>query len=321
MNGIRTAADYVLARHAEVYSPSQSSTTTGTGSTNNNKNPKKALVVCVELSSVNGVFKPELNDVIISSLFGDGCAALVLSARTDTSSSLLPGEISLQGSFSRLVEGTSDGITLGVNHDGITCELSPALPKYIRSAVGGAVENVLRDHGLTKEEVTHWAIHPGGPKIIEESLSSLGLSDDVARLSWEMLRRYGNMLSVSLPFVLQAMAAEVVSASTATTITTATATTKTKKGEISTGVAFSFGPGITVEGVVFDISSGANGSSESSGSLESTASSLSSASLTTSSSSLALASEMEKGQSPVMVLDAGMLADFSALGVCGSHMG
>ena len=51
-----------------------------------------------------------------------------------------------------------------------------------------------------------------------------------------MLARFGNMLSVSLIFVLEAMVRQAQS---------------TKP--ISTGVAFSFAPGVTVEGMLFDI--------------------------------------------------------------------
>jgi alpha-pyrone synthase len=95
---------------------------------------------------------------------------------------------------------------------------------------------VLRENGLQKSDVDLWAIHPGGPKIILESARSLGIPVDAAAPSWEVLARFGNMLSVSLIFVLQLMVAQAE-------------TTKA----ISTGVAFSFAPGVAVEGMIFDI--------------------------------------------------------------------
>lgn len=226
MNGIRAASDYAVAQQY--------------ASLHTGEPPKKALLVCVELSSVNGVFAETINDVIISSLFGDGCAALVIGS-TSTSEAVntkppFPGQIILGPSFSHLVDDTESGIMLGVNHNGITCELSPLLPTYIRTAVGPVLEKTLASHGLTKSAIHLWAIHPGGPKIIEESVKSLDLPDEVAATSWDILSRYGNMLSVSLPFVLQQMVEEARS-----------------KRPVSTGVAFSFGPGITIEGVVFDV--------------------------------------------------------------------
>ncbi len=212
MNGIRAAADFVRA-HPDM----------------------KAMVVCIELCSVNAVFADDVNDVIISSLFGDGCAAVVIGA-SQVKHPLAPGKVVIRDSFSRLLGEAEDGIVLGVNHDGITCELSENLPGYIYSNVDPVITEVLADNGLHKSDVELWAIHPGGPKIIEQSVRSLGIAPHAAAPSWEILARFGNMLSVSLLFVLELMVAQQNSGKA-----------------ISTGVAFSFAPGVAVEGLVFDI--------------------------------------------------------------------
>ncbi len=211
MNGIRTAADYVRA-HPD----------------------KKAMVVCIELCSVNAVFADDINDVIIHSLFGDGCGAAVIGAR-QVQHPLAPGKVVIRNSFSHLLDDAEDGIVLGVNHNGITCELSENLPGYIYAGVDLVVTEVLADNGLQKSDVDLWAIHPGGPKIIEESLRSLGLEPQRAATSWDVLARFGNMLSVSLIFVLEQM----VNAEAAK--------------PMSTGMAFSFAPGVAIEGFLFDI--------------------------------------------------------------------
>ncbi|WP_433209311.1 type III polyketide synthase [Nocardia sp. CA-107356] len=212
MNGIRTAVDYVRA-HPD----------------------KKAMVVCIELSSVNAVFDDNVNDVIIHSLFGDGCGAVVIGAG-QVQQPLAPGKVVIRDSFSQLFDGAEDGIVLGVNHNGITCELSENLPEYIYSGVDPVVTDVLRRNGLRKSDVDLWAIHPGGPKIIEESVHSLGIAPERAALSWDVLARFGNMLSVSLIFVLEQMIQQAETAK-----------------PISTGVAFSFAPGVTLEGMIFDV--------------------------------------------------------------------
>ena len=213
MNAIRTAVDYVRA-HPD----------------------KKALVVCLELSSVNAVFDDDINDVITHSLFGDGCGAVVIGAG-QVHQPLAPGRVVIRDSFSHLLDDAEDGIVLGVNHHGITCELSEQLPRYIYTGVDPVIGKMLEHNGLRKSDVDLWAIHPGGPKIIEESARSLGISAEQAAPSWDVLARYGNMLSVSLIFVLE----EMVRAGSSTT------------KPISTGVAFSFAPGVTLEGMIFDI--------------------------------------------------------------------
>ncbi|MFJ4657564.1 type III polyketide synthase [Nocardia sp. NPDC088792] len=211
MNGIRTAVDFVRA-HPD----------------------KKALVIALELSSVNAVFDDNINDVIIHSLFGDGCGAVVIGAG-QVRQQLAAGKVVIRDTFSHLFDDAEDGIVLGVNDNGITCELSADLPQYILRGVDPVVSEVLRRNGMQKSDVDLWAIHPGGPKIIEESVRSLGISPERAALSWDVLAEYGNMLSVSLIFVLEQMIAQAA------------------HQPISTGVAFSFAPGVTLEGLIFDI--------------------------------------------------------------------
>lgn len=212
MNATRTAAAYVRAH------PSM-----------------KALVVCIELCSVNAVFADDVNDVVTHSLFGDGCGAMVLGA-SQVQQPLPPGQVVIRSHFTQLLDEAEDGIVLGVNHDGITCELSENLPDYIYRGVEPVVAEVLRDNGLDRADIDLWAIHPGGPRIIEQSARSLGLPAGCAAQSWDILARFGNMLSVSLIFVLEKMVRQADSAKS-----------------ISTGVAFAFAPGVTVEGILFDI--------------------------------------------------------------------
>lgn len=212
MNGIRMATDFVRA------------------------NPdKKALVICLEISSVNAVFADDINEVITHSLFGDGCGAVVVGA-SEVRHPIPAGNIVIRDTFSHLLDGAEDGIVLGVNHNGITCELAEDLPGYIYRGVDPVISAVLRSHGLSKSDVNLWAIHPGGPKIIDESAHSLGLDPACAEASWDILARYGNMLSVSLIFVLEQMAKRT-----------------SDDNKVSTGIAFSFAPGVTLEGLLFDI--------------------------------------------------------------------
>ena len=83
-------------------------------------------------------FANDINDAIISSLFGDGCAAVVVGA-SPVKHPLAPGKVVIRRSFSRLLDDAEDGIVLGVNHNGITCELSENLPGYIYDGVDPVV--------------------------------------------------------------------------------------------------------------------------------------------------------------------------------------
>jgi alpha-pyrone synthase len=210
MNGLRVASDHVKANPTH-----------------------KALVVCLELSSINAVFNDNVNDVIIHSIFGDGCAAVIVGG-CEQNQAMAQGKIVIREHLSHLVENTEDGITLGIREDAITCKLSRQLPDYIEAGVGKVIENFLAEHTLVKEDMDLWAIHPGGTRIIERSQKALGLSDDQVAVSWEILRNYGNMLSASVLFVLERMLFD---------------TDTTNKP--LTGIAFSFSPGVGIEGILF----------------------------------------------------------------------
>jgi alpha-pyrone synthase len=215
MNGYRIGMDFVTA-HPESY----------------------ALLVCVELSSVNCNFKDSVNNAIIHAIFGDGCAATVLSSVAFDD--LAPGQLVIYDEYSHLLEGTEDGIELSINDDGISCKLSKYLPQYISKNVGGYVSSFLNRHQLSTDAVDFWAIHPGGKRIIEETQNGLGLTETAEGVkdSWEVLKEYGNMLSPSVMFVLERILKRHEE--------------RLKRGErgYELGLAFSFSPGVGVEGIM-----------------------------------------------------------------------
>ncbi|HEY9622374.1 MAG TPA: 3-oxoacyl-[acyl-carrier-protein] synthase III C-terminal domain-containing protein [Crinalium sp.] len=224
MNGLRVAADHVRSNPTH-----------------------KALVVCLELSSVNAVFEDDLNDVIIHSIFGDGCAAVVIGA-CEEEEAIAQGKVVIRDHLSYLVENTEDGITLGVEANGITCRLSRDLPDYIENGVGPVIENFLASHELSKDEIDFWAVHPGGTRIIQKAQKSLGLSDRQVAESWDVLRQYGNMLSASVLFVMQRMLNNVSALHQDGNLGYSNRNSANKP---LTGIAFSFSPGVGVEGLLF----------------------------------------------------------------------
>ena len=212
MNGLRVSADYVRAYPQ-----------------------KKALMVCLELSSINAVFADNLNDIIIHSIFADGCGAVVLGGYPQNIADG-SGKIAITEHLSHLIENTEDGIVLGIEGNGITCKLSRHLPDYIEAGIGKIIEDFLASNQLSKADIELWAVHPGGTKMIQKARDALGLTDAQVAISWNMLHRYGNMLSVSILFVLQQMFQQL---------------DQSGKSQPVTGIAFSFAPGVGLEGILF----------------------------------------------------------------------
>jgi alpha-pyrone synthase len=213
LNGFRIAMDFVKAH------PGQ-----------------HALMVCVEISSIHSTFKGSMNETILHAIFSDGAAACVISG--ENYNNVPNGSLVIADDHGMLMDGTDDGIILSINKDGISCTLSKFLPTYIAKNIGNFVDAFLQKNNFNRNDVDFWAIHPGGRRIIEEAQNGLGVSSEQASESWEILNKYGNMLSPSVLFVLEKVFLKHKDARL--------------RGEngYNMGLAFSFSPGVGVEGIM-----------------------------------------------------------------------
>lgn len=64
------------------------------------------------------------------------------------------------------------------------------------------MESWLAAEGLGIDDIATWAVHPGGPAILSGVREALGPQEQQLEASWEVLRRYGNMSSPTILFVL-----------------------------------------------------------------------------------------------------------------------
>ncbi len=155
----------------------------------------RALVVAVELCGQ--VFSPrslEPVDVIGSSLFGDGAAAVLLSDDG-------PGP-RIGPTRSQLFEGTRHLMGWGFTSDGMRLRLSPEVAEFVRGPLKGAVEGFLRGAGLAARDIRHWILHPGGRRILEAYREAFGLGEEELEWSRGSLARVGNLSSASVLSIL-----------------------------------------------------------------------------------------------------------------------
>jgi len=206
-------------------------------------------MVAVEVSSVHGAFADNMNDMIIHALFADGCGAVVIGAKSEGESIPKPlgrhYDMEVITAKSWLVPGTEDGITLAIQNEGITCTLSRQLPQYIYSCAKKYVDITLDPVGFKQEDIDHWMIHPGGTRIIQSAAAALGLDEAQTAHSWAVLGEFGNMLSPSIIFVLSRIRKELEQ--------NKRNPRENKKG-FELALAFSFAPGVGVEGCLIKIS-------------------------------------------------------------------
>lgn len=157
------------------------------------------LVVAVELPSLtfqrNNMSQANL---ISSILFGDGAAAALV-----TGSACGGRGPRIVGSESYLFPHSLDAMGFDLKDTGFHIVLSKDVPQMIREKIKGLVEKFLARHGLSREQLAAFILHPGGQKLLAFIEEELGLSRHDTQPSWDVLRNYGNLSSASILFVLR----------------------------------------------------------------------------------------------------------------------
>ena len=176
--GLGTVADFVVARG------------------------RPALLLCTELTSLHlqpASTRADIQQIVSHALFSDASTAVVLT----------PGEYK-RGYAVREVAAvtdttTADHMTWEVTDLGFRMGLSPQVPSVLSLHVHKLVDDLLSRHGLTIGEIDGWAVHPGGPKILDVVQEQLGLPPDALAASRGVLSAYGNCSSPTVLLVLDAL--------------------------------------------------------------------------------------------------------------------
>lgn len=184
---------------------------------------RPAVLLCVELTSLH--LQPPTRDVrqvVSHALFSDAAAAVVLSPRA------APGGLELVGATTLTDTTARDHMTWRITDRGFRMDLSPHVPDVLGKHVRNAVDDLLCAHGLVPADVRAWAVHPGGPRVLDTAARELDLPDTALVHSRRVLREHGNCSSATVLLVLGELLA---------------------RGGLRSGdpvVAMAFGPGLTL---------------------------------------------------------------------------
>ncbi|WP_460499358.1 type III polyketide synthase [Glycomyces tarimensis] len=160
---------------------------------------RPAVLLCLELTSLH-VQPPTVDpeQVVTHALFGDAAAALVL--RPD--SARMPG-LRVVDVAARTDTARSGHMTWDVTDFGFRMGLSAEVPDALAEHVGPMVKELLARNGLDVPDVGAWAVHPGGPRIVDAVEDGLGLGPDALAASRAVLDQYGNCSSATILLVLR----------------------------------------------------------------------------------------------------------------------
>jgi alkylresorcinol/alkylpyrone synthase len=158
-----------------------------------------AVLVSVELCSLTWQRQDlSVANLISSGLFGDGAAAVIVSGSDHAAHG--PEIMATKSSFYR---GTEDVMGWDISEDGFRIVLSAEVPDMVRKHLAQDVDAFLSEQELNRDDISTWIMHTGGPKVLEATAEALNLSEGALQVSWDCLRKVGNLSSASVLLVLE----------------------------------------------------------------------------------------------------------------------
>jgi len=189
---------------------------------------RSALQVCCEVNSALYVYDDTLDSGVVNSLFGDGCAAIVVRADPRDEPRFAPR---ILGFNSHIIPEEWAAMHYEWNdaHGKFNFVLARDVPYVLGTHAALPLQRLLAEFGLKKRHISHWLIHSGGKKVIDAIKYTVGITEYDVRHTVAALRDYGNLGSGAFLFAFKALMEEG----------------KVRRGDY--GVMMTMGPGTTIE--------------------------------------------------------------------------
>ncbi|MFC4874065.1 type III polyketide synthase [Negadavirga shengliensis] len=182
----------------------------------------KVLILSVELCTIH--FQKDYNEdnMIANAIFGDGAAAILVTHSNEG--------IKIKGYESDILNEGEPDMAWHIGDYGFEMKLSKYVPELLDKGVKLLKEKMESKFNLST--IKNFAIHPGGTQILKKVEVAFGIDRCQNIHAHEVLRRFGNMSSASILFVLSALMDDA-----------------SLKGDV---LAMGFGPGLSMETLLIE---------------------------------------------------------------------
>lgn len=188
------------------------------------------------LSAHQNVEHLDAGNIITMTLFADGLILYSVYSGQAAHEKGIAG-LKILAFNEHILPNSADDMTWVPGSHQFLMTLSPMVPVVIKNNVRPFVEDLLHRAGINfsmEKDRLSFAIHPGGPKIVEHLQEELGLRDEQVERSKEVFHENGNMSSATVPYILKGILAD-------------------KAVRPNTPiVCLAFGPGLTITGLVLE---------------------------------------------------------------------
>lgn len=200
---------------------------------------KAVVLLCaVELCSLHLHYGWDPEKVVANALFADGAGALVATASSGAcggrAAAAHDAQLRLLASGATLIPASQHLMHWQIGDHGFEMGLSPQVPAVVAGQLHPWLMRWLGEQGRDLAEITTWAVHPGGPRILQACASALALTAEQLAPSLAVLREHGNMSSATILFILDRLRRSPA-----------------KRGPC---LALAFGPGLSAEVALLELS-------------------------------------------------------------------
>ncbi|KAL5706527.1 hypothetical protein ACHQM5_024684 [Ranunculus cassubicifolius] len=199
-------------------------------------NPGSRVLLATSETTIIGFKPPNVDrpyDLVGAALFGDGAGAMIIG----TDPLPVPEEtplFELCTAIQHFLPDTDKTIDGRLTEEGISFKLGRELPQIIEDHIEGFCRKLINKEEHPDYNKLFWAVHPGGPAILNRLEKKFDLLPEKLSASRRALMDYGNASSNTIVYVLENMMEEALK----------------KKNNDEWGLILAFGPGITFEGIL-----------------------------------------------------------------------
>jgi len=156
---------------------------------------RRALVIAVEICSATYFLDDRLESAVAHAIFADGAGALALASEG-------PGPSLIAH---RTLFRSEHLDAMGFEYPGgrPRVVLSKDVRRIGAVMMGEMAAILMATQGLKREDIAYWILHSAGRRVIDRARTLLELTEDQVSHSRSVLRRFGNMSSATILFVLE----------------------------------------------------------------------------------------------------------------------
>ncbi|MCO4293551.1 type III polyketide synthase [Solitalea sp. MAHUQ-68] len=192
----------------------------------------RVLIVSVEICTIHFQAKNDMDNMMANLLFADGAASALVCSDEAATQNNWKG-LQIENTHSEIHFKGKKDMAWKLSETGFLMTLSNYIPDLVEAGIKNLVAKTVEAIGKAQSDIKHWAIHPGGKRILDVVQKELTISSTDLQAAYSTLEHYGNMSSPTILYVLK----DIMD-------------TKVNWAEKEMVFAAGFGPGLTMESMI-----------------------------------------------------------------------